>query len=272
MPSIASGFHVLTLIEFHSSGCLHIFKWCREFLRMMHRSVRVLGTFVGLSLVLAGFPSGVAFGGTVVIQGPVGALIEIDGREIGTLPLLEPLTLDEGTYRVVSRLQGHLDYEELIDVGGADHGMAVRISHLARQRTAPVVYSLLLAGLGQHHLGKPNRGWVFMGVELAAAGVAILGEAQFKGARDDLVDAQVQYDAAVSGDDVAFWRGELNKAQSDLDSAETMRNLALGAVIGTAVLSAIDAWLQFDKVFTSAGPDLASGRGTEMRVGWVVDF
>jgi len=112
----------------------------------------------------------------------------------------------------------------------------------------------LLAGLGQHYMGKPFRGYVYNVAEIAGLLAALVGEVNRSNLRSDYLVAQRNYEAAFDPDEVARWRAEAERTYSDMEDMETLRNQGLLVAAGAIVVSVLDALLFFPKVAAAPAP------------------
>jgi len=84
---------------------------------------RVLATLLALTLgsaALAG--SGATIG---ILSSTEGAEIRLDGVVVGTVPLLDPITVPAGRHRVILSRPGFLDYREELDLAEGGHADVV---------------------------------------------------------------------------------------------------------------------------------------------------
>jgi hypothetical protein len=211
---------------------------------------------------------------SLMVHGPAGATIEVDGRLRGTLPLAEAIELPLGTHGLRVEQPGYRTHVESFTLDDRDHDLILTVSLLEISRWKATGYSLVLAGLGQHYQDRHVAGWTMLVVQLAAASVAAYGEIEFKDKRDAYEDALSTYERAVDQNVIVEQREKALAAYDDMDSAQTIRNVALWAVLGTAVISAVDAWLAHDGLVVQGGDAAldSPGRDQSVQVGWRLRF
>jgi hypothetical protein len=206
----------------------------------MTRTVPFIAAAAGICLLL--FCPLASNAATVFVEGPAGASVEINGESFGELPWDEARELGQGPHFLRVRLSGHLDFESELSVSGDDDNAYVVAELLPLDRNIAAVSSLFLAGLGQHYQGRKIWGWGFMAAQLASVGVAVLAEDQFKSHRADFERAQLAYDNAISEPVFRAEAAKMAAAWTEMEDAETLRDIALYSAVGIAVVSAIEAW------------------------------
>lgn len=230
----------------------------------MRRSLIPLATALAL---LAGPLAAPA--ATLLVEGPEGAVLRLDGRARATLPMGQPVPVEPGEYELVLEREGFEPHRQLLQVEGEEQELRLQLELLPLERTRAVGYSLLLAGTGQLYQGRRARGWSYLGLQLAAAGGFIAGEMWLSSRRDDYELAMEDYRAAVSPASIAAARTEASAAADDMESAESLRNLSGGVAIGLALLSAVDAWWTHGRLVPGEARVAAlPGRGLALGWGW----
>lgn len=211
-----------------------------------------------------------ASGQTLWVDGPDGARVVVDGQSFATLPMVGPRPIEPGLHLIQCDLPGHVRFEDRLTLG-AGQDLELLVTLLPLKRRAAVGYSLLLAGTGHHYLGRSGRGWTLMGLQVAAGAGAFLADVVMKDRREDHVEALEAYNRAFDEDEIQRLRQEADDAYSGMETAQTWRRVALGAVVGVAVLAAVDAWFQFDRVVASPHVTV-SDDAEEVGLAWTVDF
>jgi hypothetical protein len=181
----------------------------------------------------------------VEVDGPPLARFWIDGREVGVLPLETPLMLAPGTYRLQAKLPGHRDYEHSLQVSDDEDVIYLRVRLTRYSRGAAVGSNLVLAGLGQHYLGRPLRGYVFNAAFLGGLFVALAAEVQRSNTRNDYLVYQQRYNDAIAPAEIERWRDRTESSYQDIQDLESIRNTGLMVTAGAVVLSMLDAFLFF---------------------------
>jgi len=241
--------------------------------RTVSGSVCLLLGLCGLSLLL---PSGESGAATLVLTGPPGATVSLNGDDHGRFPLAGPLTLLHGEYEVRCELPGYAPYHEFIQLAGPDTWLRLEVRLTPFSRTISVAANLLLAGLGQHYQERTKTGYVYNALEIGGLLAALYGEMAFLNHRDDYLLANELYAAAMTETDIEYYRNETESAFDKMDSADTTRKLGLYAAAGAIVVSMLDAWLFFPSVAVGPGttPALGSTETDLMswHAGWKLSF
>ena len=216
---------------------------------------------------------------TVQVSGPAGALVRLNGKDLGLLPFAAPLELPAGVYSFECRLQGYEKFEKVVVINDRDQSLHLRLRPLPLTRGRAVGGSAVYAGLGQWYTGATIRGWVYFLGETGGLLTALAGELQRENYKDDYTNAKASYDAAFVESEIAFWKQKADEAYGNLEDMESLRNTGLYVALGSYALSLLDAWLLFPRVDigpgmvppteTSLAP-LDLGSGTHAAV--VIDF
>ena len=217
----------------------------------------LLGTLGAALLWAAAAPAA-----TLELAGPPGAVVSVNGLELGSLPLDGPLTLAPGTYVVEGELRGHLPYAGTVRLDDdADHArLLLRFDRLSR-RTA-WTSSVLYAGLGQFYLDKPLRGWVYAVAETGGLLTALAGELQRSNLRKDYVVLKDAYDTTINAGEAARLREAARDKYAEMEDAEAVRNAGLVVAAAAIGVSVLDALLTFPHVDAGPGPvPPTAGRG-----------
>jgi hypothetical protein len=126
-------------------------------------------------------------------------------------------------------------------------GMEAKLDLRLAPKTAAkaAVRSVLLPGLGQQYKGQRGKAWLVRAVAVGGAAVAYTGIKQRKTAIDDYDAAKAEYDAAVSGEQIDHWYGEMDSRYGKIGKAENLRNAGFGLLGGIWVLNIVDAVFGF---------------------------
>jgi hypothetical protein len=210
----------------------------------------------GLTLVCLGIRPAAADEpvSAVRLAGPPGAQLTIDDRTVGTFPLTGPLTLAPGEYRVEATLPGYQPFEQTlaIDDSGGDRYLRVRLDPYRRKHAW--TSNLLFAGLGQHYLDKPVKGYAFNLVEAAGLLITLTGQARYDNYKQDYLLLQDAYNTAINAEEIATYKAATDEAYSQMEDAENLRNTGLLVAAGAIVVSIIDVLLFFPEVEAGPGP------------------
>lgn len=200
---------------------------------------------------------------TLLVTGPAGAEVLIDGAPSGTLPLPAPLVLPHGQVMILQvRLPGFVTHEQQVFLLGPTTDLTVNVQLLRMSKRTAVVSSLLLAGSGQFYQGRVNSGWIQMSLQVAAWGSALYGEYQFQNRRDTYEQLDQDYEEALAPSEIAELRDERDAAFSDVEDAKLWRNVSLGAVAAIALYSAFDAWRAHERFYAGVQAPGQSADGT----------
>ena len=226
---------------------------------VIRRTVAVLALCCALGWTL-GFvlsrPAAAAeLGSGVYFVGPAGAELYIEGESVGTFPFATPLTLAPGLYRVEAKLPGYRPYKTQLaidDTDGSIRHIRVRLDRYRRKHAW--TSNLLFAGLGQHYLNKPVKGYFFNLVEATGLVAAIAGQLRYGNFNEDYLLLKGQYDTAINTDDIAEYQAAADEAYRQMEEALELRDTGLLVAAGAIVVSIIDALIFFPSV--DAGPGL----------------
>jgi len=201
------------------------------------------------------------------IDGPAGARVRVDGRDVGRLPLAEAIVIDVGSHAVRLDLAGHHPETRHARVQAGSERLDLHFTLDPIRRGHAAAYNLLLAGLGQRRVGRPKLGWLMTGAELGGIAAAITGEVRFRDERDTWYAARDRYTAAVDPAVIAAARRDVDAAYADMGDAETLRNVGIGVAAGAV------AWSLLDVTLRAPSTDAIAMRpwfGEHASVGWAV--
>ena len=203
--------------------------------------------------VLAAIPADAA---VLELTGPEGASVAITGRPRGFFPLDHALDLGPGKYLIECRLPGHKDYAWTILLASEEDWQRLHVRMTRYSKTTAVGRNLIFAGLGQHYLDKPAKGWFFNIAEAGGLLTALVAEAGRSNYRKDYLVLIDKYENAINGADIAHYRLKSQEAYQDMEDMEKLRDAGLLVAGGAIVLSMLDAWLLFPAVEMGPGPGL----------------
>ena len=194
-------------------------------------------------------------GSVVYFAGPAGAELFIEGESVGTFPFATALTLAPGLYRVEAKLAGYRPYKMQLtidDTDGSARHIRVRLDHYRRKHAW--TSNLLFAGLGQHYLNKPVKGYFFNLVEATGLLAALAGQLRYSNFNEDYLLLKDQYDTAINVDDIAEYQEAADEAYRQMEEAIELRDTGLLVAAGAIVVSIIDALIFFPSVDAGPGP------------------
>jgi hypothetical protein len=212
-------------------------------------SRRLLKLIPALLLMAAALPAGAA---TLVVDGPAGASVTINGEPVGFFPLDGPLVLSPGTYELSSDMPGYIPFSTTVVLQWDKDWQQVTVRLIPLSRRTAWSSNILFAGLGQHYMGAGTRGWIYNVAEAGGLLVALGAEIQRSNLRQDYLKLKDNYDEAINADDIARYKAEADQAYSDMKDKEDLRNTGLLVAGGAIVVSIVDALLFFPAI--EAGP------------------
>jgi len=201
-------------------------------------------------------PAAAAELGTIVyFAGPAGAELSIEGQSVGTFPFATPVTLVPGLYRIEAKLPGYRPYKTQLvidDTADGERFFKVRLDRFRRKHAW--TSNLLFAGLGQHYLNKPVKGYFFNLVEATGLVAAIAGQLRYSNFNEDYLLLKDKYDTAINVDDIAEYQEAADEAYRQMEEALELRDTGLLVAAGAIVVSIIDALIFFPGVDAGPGP------------------
>ncbi len=188
------------------------------------------------------------------IDGPAGARITLDDRPRGPLPLAGPIALEPGNHLLEGKLRGYLPYRQEVSFtsGGDRRLLQMRLVPLSRRDA--VLYSFVLAGLGESYVGRPLEGYVLSAAEVGGLLAALAGQLTYTNRRSDYLLLYDAYQHAVAESDVTAQRAAAASAFQKMKDAQSLRNAGLVVAAGAIVVGARDVWLRFPSI--EAGPGM----------------
>jgi len=190
---------------------------------------------------------------TLDITGPAGATVTVNDHIMGFLPLNQTLTLTPGKYEIKSELPGYLPFETTVNLPETESWQRLQIRMILMSKKTAWTSNLLFAGMGQHYMGKSLKGYFFNLVEAGGLLTAFAGEIQRSDFRKDYLLQKSKYDSALNPGDMEYYQGLAEKAYSDMEDMESLRNTGLMVAGGAIVLSVLDA------IFLFPGVDVGPG-------------
>ncbi|HPF35722.1 hypothetical protein KDK88_10110 [bacterium] len=216
----------------------------------------------------------------VDVLGPDGAALYLDGEPAGVLPLDGPLQLPRGEYVLEARLRGARTMTRPLTVGrrtSDPQTVVMRMTPLSR-RTA-VLSNLVVAGSGQRYANRPAFGWALTAAEAGGLLAALVGETGLSNHKSDYAVAQAEYAAAVTPDQIAAARAEVQRLSDAMSDDAGLRDAGLTLAVAAVAVSVLDMLLNFPGLeggvdLDPVGPfDTAAGTGEPMlRVGMNLHF
>ncbi len=234
-----------------------------------------------LAIFLVSVLAAPAAAATLRISGPPGATVKVNGHEVGILPLAAALELPRGTYTVTCEARGYQDFSATVVLGEDDAWSHLQVRPVRLSRKTAVTSNLLFAGLGQHYMGHGWRGWLYTAAEAGGLLAALAGEVQRVEYRDDYYLYEDEYNAAISPEEIAYYRDLSTQAYADMEDATGLRDTGLLVAVGAIAVSMLDAFLFFPGAdigpgpvppMQSAAPRDAAADQFALHAGWRVAF
>jgi hypothetical protein len=220
----------------------------------MSHTLRTVFLLTLLACCLAG-PSTQA--AVLDLTGPDGASVAVNGRLRGYFPLEHPLDLGPGRYLVECSLPGHKDFSWTVVLDDESDWQRLHVRMTRYRKTTAVGSNILLAGLGQHYLDKPAKGWLFNIAEAGGLLTALVAEASRSNHRKDYLVLLEKYETGLNSEDLAYYRQKASETYQDMEDMEKLRDTGIMVAGGAIVLSMLDAWLLFPAVEVGPGPGVS---------------
>lgn len=219
-----------------------------------------------LLLALLCVTAGSAPAAILELSGPAGASVTVNGRHRGFFPLEHALDLGPGSYLVQCSLPGHKEYESTIVLVDENSWQRLHVRLTPYRRRTAVGSNIIFAGLGQHYLDKPVKGWFFNLAEAGGLVTALVAESSRVNYRKDYLILKDKYDAAIDAEQVALYQEQTKQAYADMQDMEKLRDTGLLVAGGAIALSMLDALIFFPSVEAGPGPGPAPSGETELGI------
>ena len=217
-----------------------------------------LRTILLFSLALICLSGTLAQGAILELSGPDGARVVVNGRARGFFPLEHPLDLGPGYYQIECRMPGYKEYHWEVFLADESDWKRLHVRLTRYSRKTAVTSNILLAGLGQHYLDKPAKGWVYNIAEVGGLFTALVAEAGRSNFRKDYLLLLDNYNAAISINDLAHYKLKAEEAYQDMTDMESLRDTGLIVAGSAIVLSMLDALIFFPSIDVGSGPGISS--------------
>jgi hypothetical protein len=179
-----------------------------------------------------------------VISDPPGAEVTLQGDV--TVSGITPATFNQmliGDYRLKISRHGYENYKTKVVIDPSKPlQFDVTLSRKTKFKAA--IRSLVIPGWGQRYGDQKAKGYLFSALALGSVAAFLITDDDFRTKRDRYDDRLAEYDElAKSGtyEQLAAFKPTLDAAQEDAYDAETLRRVAVGAVIGAWSVSVLDA-------------------------------
>ena len=182
-----------------------------------------------------------AKGALSVTGTPAGAAIVLNDRLIGSLPLTN-YQADGGSYALTVNAKGYEKYKQPVTLS-PNQTTSVHIKLVKKTNRQAVVRSLFIPGSGQGYLEKKGRAVLFPFLEIGAISGALLFNNKFHSAVADYNDARERYTSAVEQTEIDRYYHQMETHYDEIESAERMRTVFIGAAVGVWLWNVVDAAL-----------------------------
>ncbi len=209
--------------------------------------------WVLLAVLVQVSPAGDASAASLIVDGPPGASVLIDGRSAGVLPLGAPLAVEPGAYELRCELRGYQPFVAELTVAEPDELLRVVARLTPLRRPAALLYGLVFAGFGQQYVGRPRLGWALSALELGGLAAALAGELSYGNRRDDYEALYDAYLNAITAGAIAAAREAAAQKYAQMEDAESLRDTGLIVAAGAVTVGLLDVWLRFPSVEAGAG-------------------
>jgi len=172
---------------------------------------------------------------------PVGADIRIGARLAGELPL-ENYELDGRSYMIQVTAKGYETTTKMVNIA-PNQRKDVSVQLTRKSNGKAFVWSLFVPGLGQHYLEKKSRAVIFPLLEVGAIAGAMIFNNQYNNSIQDYDMLKSNYSTAVDQTEINSYYNQMTSKYDDIESAEKMRNIFIGAAVGVWVWNVLDAAL-----------------------------
>ena len=183
-----------------------------------------------------------------VKSNPPGATVTIKGEAYltGVTPTAFHQTLIGDYVLKVSR-SGFETYSSRVYLS-PDRPTVLNVDLVPKTRFKAAARSIFIPGWGQRYSEHKDRGMLFTGLAIAAAGYFSITDSDFDDKNDLFLERLAQYDAVAAGGSIAELKRLqpiLNRAQQAARDAEDRRRISIGMVVGVWAWSVLDALLLF---------------------------
>lgn len=228
-------------------------------------------TICCLSLIAAtaAYGQNEAGGNITVISNPPGAEVTLEGDL--TVSGITPATFNQtliGDYRLKISRYGYENYRTKLMIDPSKPlQFDVTLSRKTKFKAA--IRSMVIPGWGQRYGNQKVKGYFFSLLALGSVTGFVIANDDFRSKRDLYDDRLAEYDdLAESGtyEQLAAFKPKLDAAQEDAYDAETLRRIAIGAVIGAWSISVLDAIFFFPEekgTFSVKGLSITPEAGTD---------
>lgn len=155
--------------------------------------------------------------------------------------LLHDYRLPRGKYSIGVRRRGSdqiLSHDFFVPAGAT-----IRLhADVEKRSLRPLLYSLLLPGLGQLQAGADGKAIAFFACVGSAATLTGIGLVRYNPIRSAYDDLRTRYESSRTELEAQQLGEELARKHNDLKKANVLRVVGLSALVATYIASALDAW------------------------------
>jgi len=180
--------------------------------------------------------------GELTISGnPNGAYVLINKRHIGNIPL-QNYEISKGSYDIKIKAKGYEKQKQTISISPNEKkNIAVQLK--IKSKSKALARSLFIPGLGQHYLEKPGKAVLFPLMEIGAIAGAFVFNDQYNKTVKEYNSLKESYSTALDLVEIDDYFSQMETKYNDIESAELMRNICIGAAVGIWLWNIVDAAL-----------------------------
>jgi len=172
---------------------------------------------------------------------PAGAEIWLNNSSTGRLPLTN-YEIDDGDYNIKVKAAGYESFTEAIHVSPNEF-KTISVQLNPKSRGKALLRSFFIPGLGQGYQEKKGKAVLFPLMEIGAIVGVYLFNDKYNTAISDYNSARDAYSSAVDQSDIDGYYLQMEASYNDIESAEKMRTIFIGAAVGVWLWNVLDAAL-----------------------------
>jgi TolB-like protein len=174
-----------------------------------------------------------------VMGKPNGALLTLNKKNIGAIPLIE-YKVYPGTHTLKVKIAGYEDARYSIKLLPAEEKL-LNIALLPKRKSTAIFRSMMFPGLGQQYAEKHSRAIFYPLLELSAIGGAFWANNKHNKAVDEYESAKEKYLLAIAQDEIDQERIVMNDKYNLVTTAKTQRTIFIGAAVGIWIWNIVDS-------------------------------
>jgi hypothetical protein len=175
---------------------------------------------------------------------PIDAQIYIDDENFDTLSLLF-INLNSGVHTIKIKKSGYKDISKEIIVRPFKR-IEQNYSLDFKTPKEAAIYSTVFPGLGQFYAEKETKGILFLTTEITALAGSFVFNSEMKRFNQKYKTYIQDYNNAKSTEEAIHARNNINHTYTDIETAETIRNIFIGSAIIIWIYNIFDAYYSMD--------------------------